>query len=133
MLKLSGFIGALGIVAAIAAAPPPGSLSYSTEPGVANFLTAVNTISDELKQLHAEKKLSPHDFHFASLAKFSNPGNSAVLAKAIQKNATQIHELREELSRDATIGPIIAKAGITAEQIVAVDVQPGAEITVYYQ
>ena len=133
MLKLSGFIGALGIVAAIAAAPPPSSLSYSTEPGIANFLTAVNTINDELKQLHAEKKLSPNDFHFANLAKFTNPGNSAVLTKAIQKNAAQIHELREELSRDATIGPIIAKAGITAEQIVAVDVQPGSGVTVYYQ
>jgi hypothetical protein len=133
MPKLSGFLGALGIVAAIAAAPPPGSLSYSTEPGVANFLTAVNTINDELKQLHAEKKISPNDFHFASLAKFTNPGNAAVLAKAIQKNDHAIHELREELGRDPTIGPIIAKAGITAEQIIAVDVQPGSEITVYYQ
>ena len=57
MRKFSGFLGALGIVAAIAGAPPPGSLSYSTEPGVANFLTAVNTINDELKQLHAEKKI----------------------------------------------------------------------------
>ena len=133
MLNLGAFIGAIGLAATIAAAPPPGELSYSTEPGVANFLTAVNTINDELKQLHAEKKISPNDFHFANLAKFINPGNSAVLAKAIQKNAPQIHELREELTRDATIGPIIAKAGITAEQIVAVDVQPGGEITVYYQ
>jgi len=133
MLKLSGFIGAVGIAAAIAAAPPPGTLSYSNEPGVANFLTAVNTISDELKQLHAEKKISPNDFHFANLAKFTNPGNSAVLANAIQKHAAQIHELREELTRDATIGPIIAKAGISGDQIVAIDVQPGAAITVYYQ
>ena len=86
-----------------------------------------------MKLLHAEKKLSPNDFHFASLAKFTNPGNAAVLAKAIQKNGAQIHELREELTRDATIGPIIAKAGITADQIVALDVQPGSEITVYYQ
>ena len=133
MLKLSGLIGVLGVVAAIAAAPPPGSPSYSTEPGIANFLTAVNNISDEVKQLHAEKKLSPNDFHFANLAKFTNPGNSAVLAKAIQKNAARIHELREELTRDVTIGPIITKAGINADQIVALDVQPGSEITVYYQ
>lgn len=133
MLKLSGLVGVLGLAAAIAAAPPPSSLSYSTEPGIANFLTAVSNISDEVKLMHAEKKLSPNDFHFANLAKFTNPGNSAVLAKAIQKNAAQIHELREELTRDATIGPIIAKAGISAEQIVALDVQPGAEITVYYQ
>jgi len=133
MLNLSAFLGAIGLVAAIAAAPPPGEPLYSTEPGLANFLTAVNTINDELKQLHAEKKPSPNDFHFVNLQKFTNPGNAAVLAKAIQKNNHEIHELREELTRDAKIGPIIAASGVPADQIVAVDVQPGAGITVYYQ
>ncbi len=133
MLNLSAFLGAIGLVAAITAAPPPGEPSYSTEPGVANFLTAVNTIRDEMNLLDREKKLSPNDFHFANLNKLTNPGNAAVLEKAIAKHSHDIHELRESLGRNAVVTQVLAKASIPVDQVVALAVDPGTEITIYYQ
>jgi hypothetical protein len=133
MIKLSGFLGAVGVVAAMAAAAPPGALVRSTEPGVANFLSAVNTIRDQMKQLSAEKNLSPNDFHLASLQKLINPGNAAVLAKAIEKNSHDIHELREALGRNAIVSGVLGKAGVPVDQVVALDVQHGGESTIYYQ
>ncbi len=133
MSKFSGFLSVIGAVAAIAVAAPPIAFAYSTEPGLANFLSAVNTIRDEMKALKAEKSVSPNDFHVANLQKFTNPGNAAVLAKAIQKNSHDIHELREALGRNAIVTRVLTNANVPVDQIVALDVQPGGEFTIYYQ
>ena len=133
MSRFSGFLGVIGVVAAVAAATPPVAFAHSLEPGVANFLSAVNTIRDEMKALNAEKSLSPNDFHLANLQKFTNPGNAAVLAKAIQKNSHEIHELREALGRNAIVSRVLANANVAVDQVVALDVQPGGEFTIYYQ
>jgi hypothetical protein len=133
MSKVSGFLSVIGVVAAVAVATPPAAFAGSTEPGVANFLSAVNTIRDEMKALNAEKSLSPNDFHLANLQRFTNPGNAAVLAKAIQKNSQEIHELREALGRNAIVSRVLANANVAVDQVVALDVQPGGEFTIYYQ
>jgi hypothetical protein len=133
MSKFSGFLNVIGVVAAVAVATPPAAFADSTEPGVANFLSAVNTITDEIRALNAEKSLSPNDFHFANLQKLTNPGNASVFARAIQKNSAQIHELREVLARNAIVSRVLANANVPVDQVVALDVQPGAELTIYYQ
>ncbi len=133
MLKFSGFLAAVGVVATIAVATPSHARAASAEPGVANFLSAVNTIRDQMKALSAEKRLSSNDFHVASLQKLSNPGNAAVIARAIQKNVHDIHELREALGRNAVVAGVLAKVGVAVDEVVALDVQPGGEFTIYYQ
>jgi hypothetical protein len=133
MSKFSGFLNVIGVVAAVAVATPPAAFADSTEPGVANFLSAVNTINDELRQLNAEKSLSPNDFHLANLQKFTNPGNAAVLARAIQKNSAQITVLRVALSKNAIVSRVLANANVPVDQVVALDVQPGEVFTIYYQ
>ena len=130
--------GLFGIVAAVTALTLSASAVASAQhgsgdPGIASFLSAVNTIRDEMTALNAEKSLSPNDFHLANLQKFSNPGNAAVLAKAIQKNTHEIHELREALGRNAVITHVLANANVSVEQVVALDVQHGGEFTIYYQ
>ena len=105
----------------------------SGDPGVASFLSAVNTIRAEMTALDAEKNLSPNDFHLANLQKFTNAGNAAVIAKAIQKNGHDIHELREALSRNAMVARALANAKVSVEQVVALDIQHGGESTIYYQ
>ena len=105
----------------------------SGDPGIASFLSAVNTIRDEMTALSAEKSLSPNDFHLANLQKFTNPGNAAVLAKAIQKNSHDIHELREALGKNAIVVRALANANVSVEQVVALDIQHGGESTIYYQ
>jgi len=105
----------------------------SGDPGVASFLSAVSTIRDEMTALDAEKSLSPNDFHLANLQKFTNPGNAAVLAKAMQKNSHDIHELREALGKNAIVSRALANAKISVEQVVALDVQHGGTSTIYYQ
>jgi hypothetical protein len=105
----------------------------SGDPGVASFLSAVSTIRDEMTALNAEKRLSLNDFHLANLQKFTNPGNAAVVAKAIQKNSHDIHELREALGRNAIVVRVLANANVSIEQVVALDIQHGGESTIYYQ
>jgi hypothetical protein len=133
MSKLTGFLSVIGAVAAVAVATPPVAFADGTKPGVANFLSAVNTINDELRELSAEKSLSPNDFHLANLQTFTNPGNAAVLARAIQKNSAQITVLREALSKNAIVSRVLANANVSVDQVVALDVQPGVEFTIYYQ
>jgi hypothetical protein len=127
MFKFSGLVGVVGLVAAVAAAAPPVTFANSSEPGIANFLSAVNTINDELRALGAEKSLSPNDFHLANLQKFTNPGNAAVLARAIQKNSAQIAVLRDALAKNAIIARVLANASVPIDQVLALDVLPGSE------
>jgi hypothetical protein len=133
MSRFTGLLSVVGLVAAVAVAAPPVAFADSTEPGVANFLSAVNTINDEIRELNAEKSLSPNDFHLANLQKFTNPGNAAVLARAIQKNSPQITVLRETLSKNAIVMRVLANANVPVDQVVALDVQPGEVFTIYYQ
>lgn len=130
--------GLFGTVAAVTALTLSVSAVASAqrgsgEPGIASFLSAVSTIRDEMTALSAEKTLSPNDFHLANLQKFTNPGNAAVLAKAIQKNSHDIHELREALGKNAIVTRVLANAKISLEQVVALDIQHGGESTIYYQ
>jgi hypothetical protein len=133
MFKFSGLVGVVGLAAAVAVAEPPVAFANSSEPGIANFLSAVNTINDELRALGAEKSISPNDFHVANLRKFTNPGNAAVLAKAIQKNSAQIGVLRDALGKNAIIARVLANASVPIDQVLALDVQPGSESVIYYQ
>jgi hypothetical protein len=133
MSTFTGLLSVVGLVAAVAVAAPPVAFADGGDPGVANFLSAVNTINAEIRALNAEKSLSPHDFHLANLQKFTNPGNAAVLARAIQKNSAQISELREALSKNAIVSRVLASASVSVAQVVALDVQPGGEFTIYYQ
>jgi hypothetical protein len=105
----------------------------SGQPGVGAFLSAVNSTAEELKALGAEKSVTKNDVHIVSLAKISNEGNSATISKALAKNAAQIEQLRESLKNNAAISSALAAAGVSISQVVALEVQPGTHITVFYQ
>jgi len=105
----------------------------SGQPGVAAFLSAVNSTADELRALGAEKSISTHDIHFVSLEKISNAGNSATISKALSKNSSQIASLREALKSNPTVMAALACAGVSVNQVVALDVEPGSEIHIFYQ
>jgi aminoglycoside/choline kinase family phosphotransferase len=105
----------------------------SGQPGVAAFLSAVNSTAEELRALGAEKSLSTHDIHVVSLEKISNPGNSATISKAISKNSAQIASLRDALKANGTVTAALSAAGVSVNQVVALDVEPGTGIHIYYQ
>jgi hypothetical protein len=105
----------------------------SGQPGVAAFLSAVNSTADELRALGAEKSISTHDIHVVSLAKISNAGNSATISRAISKNSAQIASLRDALKANGTVMAALSGAGISVDQVVALDVEPGTGIHIYYQ
>jgi len=105
----------------------------SAEPGIASFLSAVNSVGDEIRSLNAEKTVTANDIHLISVQKLSNPGNAATLTKAIAKNATQIAALREAIKGNAAISAKLAASGVSVDQVVAMDVNPGAEIDIFYQ
>jgi hypothetical protein len=105
----------------------------SGEPGVATFLSAINSVGDEIKALNAEKSVTANDIHLLNVQKLSNPGNSATLTKAIAKNAAQIATLREAIRNNAGITAKLAAGGISVEQVVAMHVDAGSEIHIFYQ
>ena len=105
----------------------------SGQPGVAAFLSAVNSTAEELRALGAEKSLSTHDIHVVSLEKISNPGNSATISKALAKNSAQIASLRDALRAIPTVSAALSAAGVSVNQVVALDVEPGTGIHIYYQ
>ena len=103
------------------------------QPSVATFLSAVNSTTEELKALSVEKSVTAHDVHVVSLGKISNEGNSATITKAITKNAAQIEALRSAIRSNATIVGALTAAGVSVDQVVAMDVEPGSEITIFYR
>ena len=135
MAPTTSLIKTLSLVMILAATL--SSVAYaqhgSGEPGVANFLSAVNSVSNEIRALNAEKTVTANDVHLMSVAKLSNPGNAATLNRAIAKNAAQIAALRETIKGNAAISAKLAAAGVSVEQVVAMDVDPGTEIHIFYQ
>jgi hypothetical protein len=105
----------------------------SGDPGIASFLSAVNSIGDQLKAFNAEKKVSAHDIHVVNVAQLANEGNSVVLNKAIAKNSAQIATLRDALKNNAAVVAALSSANLSVGQVVAIDVDAGCEIHVYYQ
>src|SRR5829696_1082767 len=69
----------------------------SGEPGIASFLSAVNSVGDEIRALNGEKSVTANDVHLISVQKLSNAGNAATLTKAIAKNGAQIAALRNAI------------------------------------
>ena len=105
----------------------------SSEPGVASFLSAVNSIPAEIKALNAEKSVTANDFHLVSLQKITNEGNASVLSKALARNSAQIAALREALRVNQTVMGVLASGNVSIDQVVALDVQPGSEIHIFHQ
>ncbi|MDP9178813.1 MAG: hypothetical protein M3O61_14110 [Gemmatimonadota bacterium] len=105
----------------------------SGEPGIASFLSAVNSIGEEIGALNAEKSVTANDIHLMSIQKLSNPGNAATLNRAIAKNAAQIATLRNALKGNAVIMAKLAASGVSVDQVIAMNVEPGSEIHIFYQ
>jgi len=129
LFKILTIVAVLAVTVSTVASAQHGS----GEPGIASFLSAVNSISDEIKALNAEKSITANDIHLVSIAKLSNSGNAATLSKAIAKNAAQIAALRNALGANATVAAKLAAAGVSVDQVVAIDVEPSSGIDIFYQ
>ncbi len=129
LFKILTLVVALAVTMSTVASAQHGS----GEPGIASFLSAVNSISDEIKALNAEKSVTANDIHLVNVANMSNPGNAATLSKVIAKNVAQIAALRNTLGANATIAAKLAAAGVSVDQVVALAVQPGSAIYIFYQ
>ena len=129
---LLGTVAGVGIVT-LAWTTVAAAQAGSGQPGVATFLSAVNSSGDELKALNAEKSISTHDIHTVSVEKISNAGNTAAISRAIAKNSAQIAALRDALKTNQTVLAALTAAGVSIDQVVAIDVEPGSEIHIFYQ
>ncbi len=129
MLRTVAHIAVLSLAWSVVANAQAGS----GQPGVATFLSAVNSVNDELKALAAEKSISAHDIHAVSVERITNAGNTGAISKAIAKNSAQITLLRDALKNNQTIMTALAAAGVSVNQVVAIDVEPGSTIHIFYQ
>ena len=129
LIRIISLVMALAVSASSVASAQHGS----GEPGIASFLSAVNSVGDEIRALNGEKSVTANDVHLISLQKLSNSGNAATLAKAIAKNGAQIATLRDTIKGNAAISAKLAASGVSVDQVVAMNVNPGSEIHVFYQ
>ena len=135
MVRMNSLVKVFALVATVAfvaTAAAPARHDHS-EPGLAAFLSAVNSIPDEIKTLNAEENVTAHDIHLISVQKLTNPGNAAAIAKAIGRNAAQIAALREALRNNQTVLRVLAAEGVPVDQVVAIDVQAASAIHIFYQ
>lgn len=128
-VKIVSFVMILAAAVSTVASAQHGS----GEPGIAAFLSAVNSVGDEIKVLNAEKSVTANDIHLMSMQKLSNTGNAATLNKVIAKNAAQIAALRDALRGNAAISAKLAAGGVSIDQVVAMHVDTGSEIHIFYQ
>lgn len=128
-VKILSLLVMLGVTLSTAASAQHGS----GEPGVATFLSAVNSIGEEISALNAEKSVTANDIHLMSIQKLSNDGNVATLNKAIAKNAAQIATLRTALRSNTAVMAKLAAGGVSVDQVIAMNVEAGSEIHVFYQ
>jgi hypothetical protein len=105
----------------------------SGQPGVATLLSAINSADAEVSALRAEKSISVHDIHLVSVAKIANDGNKPTIERAIAKNAGPLGEMREAIGKNDVIVKGLAAGGVPLNQVVALDVQPGGSIYIFYQ
>jgi hypothetical protein len=105
----------------------------SGQPGVAALLSAINSADAEVSALRAEKSISVHDIHLVSVAKIANDGNRSTIERAIAKNAGPLGEMREQIGKNDVIVKALAAGGVSMSQVVAMDVQPGGAIYIFYQ
>ena len=123
----------LVMVLAVSVSSVASAQHGSGEPGIASFLSAVNSVGDEIRALNGEKSVTANDVHLISVQKLSNAGNSATLTKAIAKNGAQISALRDAIRGNAAISAKLAAGGVSVDQVVALHVDHGSEIHVFYQ
>jgi predicted ATP-dependent Lon-type protease len=135
MAKIKGLFGiaARVVIMAVISTKLASAQQSSGHSGVASFLSAVNSANDELKALSAEKSVSAHDIHLVSVQQLTNPGNSTVITKAIGKNSSQIAALREALKNNSAVMAALAAGNVSLDQVIALEVQPGSEIHIYYR
>jgi hypothetical protein len=105
----------------------------SAQPSIGTFLSAVNSASEEIKALAAEKSVTVHDVHVVNIASFTNDGNKATVAKAIAKNEAGIAALRDALKSYPAVVSALSDAGVSMSQVIAVEVDRGTEVHVFYQ
>lgn len=126
-------IVSLAMTLAVSVSSVASAQHGSGEPGIASFLSAVNSVGDEIRALNGEKSVTPNDVHLISLQKLSNSGNAATLTKAIAKNGAQIAALRDAIRGNAAISAKLAGGGVSVDQVVAMHVDHGSEIHIFYQ
>jgi hypothetical protein len=130
--KLTAFLANVAIIALVSSTVATAQVG-SGQPGVAALLSAINSADAEVKALRAEKSVSAHDLHLVSVAKIQNDGNRATIERAIGKNAGPIGEMREAIGKMDVIVKALGAGGVSVSQVVAIDVQPGGGIYVFYQ
>ncbi|HYN83498.1 MAG TPA: hypothetical protein VES88_18620 [Gemmatimonadaceae bacterium] len=135
MAPTKSFVNILSLVVMLALTLSTAASAQhgSGEPGIASFLSAVNSIGEEISALNAEKSVTANDIHLMSIQKLSNPGNSATLNRAIAKNAAQIATLRNALRSNTAITAKLAASGVSVDQVIAMNVEAGSEIHIFYQ
>jgi len=128
-VKILSLVTMLAVTLSTAASAQHGS----GEPGVATFLSAVNSIGEEISAFNAEKTVTANDIHLMSFQKLSNAGNATTLNKAIAKNAAQIATLRTALRSNTAVMAKLAASGVSVDQVIAMHVDAGSEIHIFYQ
>jgi ABC-type glycerol-3-phosphate transport system substrate-binding protein len=129
LIKVLAAVATLTATAGTVASAQDGS----GPPGIVSFLSAVNSITDEIKALSAEKNTCANDIHVVDVQKLRNAGNEAVLNKAISKNSPQFATLRGALKNNPAIVAALARANVSVDEVIALDVEPGTGIHIFYQ
>ncbi len=129
-----GFRLAIAGALLLAAAPVVArAQSRSSQGSVSALIGAVNSISAQLAALNAIAGLTTREVQLVNAATILDKGNTPVLNNLFTKFGADITRLQSALGSNTVVMQSLTAANVDLTRVLALDVQPGGNVVVYYR
>ena len=114
-------------------------------PNFGSLMSALNNAQAQTEKLAAKTELTAQNVQFVNVEELVPADSAQALESALTQNEAQITELRSKIAQHTALQSILSAATttpatptatatpITAEDVVAVDVQDDGQVIVYYK
>lgn len=101
-------------------------------PTFGQLVAAVNRQAPHIARLNSMTDLQPTGVQLVDVATLLTPGNQQALQTAQARNAQSQAEMRSAVSRNAVITGLLRERGVSAENVVAIDIAANGMVWVFY-
>ena len=129
-----GFRLAIAGALLLAAAPVIArAQSRSSQGSVSALIGAVSSISAQLAALNAIAGLTTREVQLVNAATILDKSNGPVLNNLFTKRSADITRLQSALGSNTVVMQSLTTANVDLTRVLALDVQPGGNVVVYYR
>lgn len=138
-MSIRTVLKALPAVALLAAATPAVSHAQSAAPqtvgqaSFGNLIAALNNVAVQIGRLSALNNLSLSHVRVVNVQDLLNGNNVQALNNALNRNNTEILNLRNVLNNNEIIKNALNNNNVNVSRVVAIDVLSGGDVIVFYR